>query len=1568
MQTLCLTEQNVPATRRDVVTPPRTETRPAVKPDLPRDDVFELHCAVQHYSWGDTRFIPALIGRENSAGKPYAELWMGVHPDAPSKVVWKREAISLAQLIQAKPERLLHPTIAVRFGGQLPFLFKVLAAGSPLSVQVHPTRFQAEAGFVRESAAGISLESAHRNYRDANHKPELIVAVTDFYALRGFRPVAEISRVIEEVPELRSLTGKVASEPGALRKLYSTLMLLPQESVNRALSALVRQVEQARWDRPYARTDWEYWLLRANDKHSRVGRLDRGLFAFLLLNLVHLRPGEGMFLPSGVLHSYLEGVGMELMANSNNVIRGGLTTKHVDVPELLRNVVFESDPATVLTVQRVAGKSEWVYATPAREFELSRIELDRHNPYRCTDHHAVEIMIVLAEPGRSVRVKTRQGERVFSRGKVFLIASEASYEMHADGPATVFKATVPLALPPAASVTVETPVPAFRGRQPAVLSFGTSGLRGLVKDITDLEAYVNARGFLEYALEFGKVASGEQVSIAADLRPSSDSAERSILRAVARAVEDSGLRVDHLGRLPTPALTSYALRHGRLSIMVTGSHIPFDRNGIKFNLRAGEISKSDEAPILRYVRNVRRVEYTRPAAESPFADDGMFKPGKVRHLPVAHAHACLDYLCRYLDFLPHNALEGMRIIFYQHSAVGRDLLTVLLRSLGAEVLSLGRSEEFVPVDTEAISEDQLQLLQRLADHARRERGHFDAIVSTDGDSDRPLLVGITADGRVKFYGGDLLGIVTADFLNADAVAVPISANDAVDRWAAAQGVSVVKTRIGSPHVIEAMQQARANGAARVVGWEANGGFLTATDIVRNGRTLAALPTRDAALPLLAALCGANEQGVSLSELFAKLPPRFGKSGLMDNFPLESSRTLLQRFQTKDAPVQDVTFPKADVHGNGAAKLDAVKRDLECLFSPQAGFDDVARINTLDGVRIWFRNGDIAHIRPSGNAPQLRIYAVADTQARADQIVAQALREPDGILRRMATGVSEVSEPAGQSEFTAQIRKNIALTAELFARGETPEVIGTVSGSCPAQKFWQNALDAAREEFKAAAAVSVVEDLPTNQAFGLLLLWQRLKSHLGGDRGALVAFVFGDGTRSTPFTETDGAQKPAIATFVPATPAPGARFLSMVELALRYFVPVQQFLRRSGFDGLVVKWGDEVQIPTRALLGADPLFDNADIVRFVSLREVTADEAKNKDWVGVNERGQITAFIPRRPIQEMEALANRGLLQRRAGKLWGGVNLGSIAVSRALLDCLLAEFRCEVNDARACRADRPALDPEFFAALTLAVIEDPQQRAEEWQRAATECAELRVLQARIPNLIFRLRRAILNLADRQGRPLKMVAMDFGDQYWGDIGQHTKIHDFYLALNETGPAGDVARAMAGLDSRRDERGNLIVNSVVSPDVQVSNSVLINATLTGRGAVERSVLIGTRAGNVRIRQGFDVMSTVVDLSIEPRGGTYKAVARTPVHAAPAERLTTLFLPSLGPQIFRVKEDTDLKDKAANYDRPIGGNPLSFRQAHVEMGTVDAEVLEKCRREAESVVLESLQRLVAQPQAKGK
>lgn len=557
----------------------------------------------------------------------------------------------------------------------------------------------------------------------------------------------------------------------------------------------------------------------------------------------------------------------------------------------------------------------------------------------------------------------------------------------------------------------------FRGRRPPELTFGTGCLRAPVKDITDLEAYINARGFLEHALEVGDVTPGEKISIAGDLRSSTDGPSRSILRAVARAITDLALHVENLGHVPTPALTFYSFQRRRPSIMVTGSHAPFDHNGLKFYLSTGEPLKDDQPAIQRAIRRVRRTEYARPEGASIFDDQGMFKAGQDNALPAVNSQACFDYLCRYLNFFQPDALDGMRIIVYEHSAVGRDLLMVLLVSLGAEVIPMGRSDDFVPVDTEVPSQNTLALLQDFADRARREHGHFDAIVSTDPDSDRPFLAAITIDGQVKHCSGDLLGILTADFLDADAVAVPITSNDAADRWAAAQGISIVKTRVGSTHVIEAMQEARAQGATRVVGWEANGGFLTATDIVRNGRTLATLPSRDAALPLLAALCAANERRIPLLRLLDELPGRFLKTGFIDNVSSEAGLTFIERFSPMEPDIEDmvitqsyVSLRRADgriesINAGAAPGYLAKCRELQRFFTAQSGFDGILRVNSLDGLRIWFGNGDIAHIRHSGTGPQLRIYAVADTPGRAEQIVAFALREPDGILRCMETAAA-----------------------------------------------------------------------------------------------------------------------------------------------------------------------------------------------------------------------------------------------------------------------------------------------------------------------------------------------------------------------------------------------------------------------------------------------------------------------------------------------------------------------------------------------------------------------------------
>jgi len=535
----------------------------------------------------------------------------------------------------------------------------------------------------------------------------------------------------------------------------------------------------------------------------------------------------------------------------------------------------------------------------------------------------------------------------------------------------------------------------FLNYEPVPLAFGTSGLRGLVTDITDLEAYINVKAALRYLLSSGDIGANSIVVIAGDLRPSTDR----IMRACARAVAVSGCRIENAGKIPTPALIAHAIATRSAGVMVTGSHIPFDRNGIKLNKSVGELLKSDEPGIIREVERARAEEYTTSAAASAFDAAGMLK--QTTALPPLNGAAEDRYVRRYLQSFTPGALAGLRLLVYQHSAVGRDLLPRILSELGAAVVSAGRSDTFIPIDTENITDEQLDRLETLALSAKTTGAPLDAIVSTDGDSDRPLVCAVLPAAavmpggrRVRFLPGDLLGIVAADYLNADAAAVPISANDAVERRLRERNVLLKKTKIGSPYVVAALDELRGAGAAqRIVGWEANGGFLTGSAMALGAGTLAALPTRDAILPILANLCAAAEQGVSLPTLWDRLPPRFGRAGLLDDFPLAASQAILaQLIPTCDLVEVDST---ADT-----GHWRHCKATLKRFFTPALGFDDIVRINLLDGVRAYFRNGDIAHIRSSGNAPQLRIYAVSDSQTRADEIVALAVREPDGILRQL----------------------------------------------------------------------------------------------------------------------------------------------------------------------------------------------------------------------------------------------------------------------------------------------------------------------------------------------------------------------------------------------------------------------------------------------------------------------------------------------------------------------------------------------------------------------------------------
>lgn len=556
------------------------------------------------------------------------------------------------------------------------------------------------------------------------------------------------------------------------------------------------------------------------------------------------------------------------------------------------------------------------------------------------------------------------------------------------------------------------PLRAHLTYKPQPLKFGTSGRRGLVVDLTQLEIYTNVLAEIRYLrslpLSEGGIQAGDDFYFAYDLRPSSttyvENNRGGISQAVVQALKDEGMNPINLGDIPTPALTYWALKNGKGSIMVTGSHIPFDRNGYKLNTSKGELLKKDEQPINKAVEVTREQLMEQPYAESLFNNHGMLRNAP-SSLPPATSDGRNAYIQRYLDFFEGKTLQGMKILVYQHSAVGRDVVVEILQKLGAEVTAAGRSDTFVPIDTEAIDQAQLDTIENL----RRETGGtFDAIVSTDGDSDRPLLVA-PEGSKLRFFGGDLLGMIVAEFLGADAVVVPISTNDAIDRGPLAR-VTEPKTKIGSPYVIAGMQRATAKGHLRVCGWEANGGFLTGSDIERNGKTLTALPTRDAVLPLLSVLFSARIRQIAVPELFSTLPHRFSRAALIRNFPRSTSMKIIQRFSPPEVIMQEVSFHEdhivaydperttIEVQESQTKQLDQIRRELQAVFSSESGFSLIGKLNYTDGVRIIFANGDVAHFRPSGNADELRIYAVADSQERADQIAAQGIAEPDGLLR------------------------------------------------------------------------------------------------------------------------------------------------------------------------------------------------------------------------------------------------------------------------------------------------------------------------------------------------------------------------------------------------------------------------------------------------------------------------------------------------------------------------------------------------------------------------------------------
>ena len=466
--------------------------------------------------------------------------------------------------------------------------------------------------------------------------------------------------------------------------------------------------------------------------------------------------------------------------------------------------------------------------------------------------------------------------------------------------------------------------------------FGTSGVRGLVAALDDATCFAYTTAFLNYLLNHHGLTPETEIWFGHDLRPSSPQIATACMTAASRA----GFSVRNCGEISTPALAFSALSAKCPAVMITGSHIPFDRNGIKFYRPDGEILKSDEKPI---------IESKAPFPNELFEENSLVENGAAFPIdPTALTH----WINRYRSAFK-NLLEGMRIGHYQHSAAGRDNLTELLQLLGAEVIQLGRSNGFIPIDTEAVSEqDTLRARAWVADN------NLDALISTDGDGDRPLL----ADETGTFFRGDTLGILAAYALKADHVVTPVSSNSALEKSGLFQ--TTTRTKIGSPHVIAAMDDALNTDSKSVVGFEANGGFLTATDLVvpTSEEKLMPLPTRDAVLPILATIALAKNSHLKLSQLKQRLPARFTASDRVENTPPNVSALFIETLKNTPALMADL----AD--GSGTTK----------------------HTDETDGLRMTFANDDVVHLRPSGNAPELRIYVESSTASAADTLLKNAL--------------------------------------------------------------------------------------------------------------------------------------------------------------------------------------------------------------------------------------------------------------------------------------------------------------------------------------------------------------------------------------------------------------------------------------------------------------------------------------------------------------------------------------------------------------------------------------------------
>ncbi len=469
------------------------------------------------------------------------------------------------------------------------------------------------------------------------------------------------------------------------------------------------------------------------------------------------------------------------------------------------------------------------------------------------------------------------------------------------------------------------------------VKFGTSGIRGLNSHLTDKICYVYTLAFLHYLENIKKLTPDQTIIIAGDLRVNTDH----ILKVIQGAIESKGLKVENVGKIPTPALANYCLHKKTAGLIVTGSHIPSNMNGIKFYKADGEILKSDEKAIMEQSITIDRSLFDENHALLQLSNN------QLETVPFAY-HL---YAERYLQFFSTDALSKLKIGMYAHSSVALETLADIFQKLGATIYVFGKTDTFHSIDTEALTKHEKDIAKKYIEEYK-----LDLIVSTDGDGDRPMLT----DEHGQWLRGDIIGMLTALILQANFVVTPYTSNSSVEYIR--QFKEIYRTKIGSPYIIEKINNLINDGKGRIIGYEANGGVLIGTDFYTEGKILKALPTRDSLISLLTIITHAKKSKLTISELVQKHTRLYTESQSIHDIPSEQSHAFLAKL----------------AHNIRKKDFFKIKASVE-------------KTEVLDGLRIYYDNGEIIHLRPSGNASELRCYTEASTAERTKLLNEECIR-------------------------------------------------------------------------------------------------------------------------------------------------------------------------------------------------------------------------------------------------------------------------------------------------------------------------------------------------------------------------------------------------------------------------------------------------------------------------------------------------------------------------------------------------------------------------------------------------